>query len=61
MLHPQATSRHSSITVEESFGLVFIPFHWVFGEGNKKKEREKLWEIKHIFFALLYMYCCGCV
>jgi hypothetical protein len=44
----------------------FIPFHWVFGEGGggkreeKKWERERLWEIKHIFFGLLFT-ACGCM
>jgi hypothetical protein len=38
---------------------------WVFGEGGgggggeeKKGKRERLWEIKHIFFALLFTACC---
>jgi len=39
--YPQATSRHSSITVEESFDGLSIPLG--VGEENKKKEREKLW------------------
>ena len=43
--------------------MVFIPFHWVFGgqEGKRKKEkkgkRERLWEIKHIFFTIYWFYC----
>jgi hypothetical protein len=37
---------------------VFIPFHWVFEAEEERKERkkgkrERLREIKHIFFALL--------
>jgi hypothetical protein len=40
--------------VEIGFHPIPLGVWGKFGGGNKKKERERLWEINHIFFALLY-------